>query len=44
MTSDHGFLCSCCGAHHPELPMNYAAEAPAVREPAFAISIDRTQS
>lgn len=36
MTSDLGFTCSCCGAHHSELPMNYTAEAPAVWDPSFA--------
>lgn len=36
MTSDLGFTCTCCGAQHPELPMNYTAEAPAVWDPAFA--------
>ncbi|MFG3345831.1 DUF2199 domain-containing protein [Streptomyces sp. NPDC048018] len=36
MTSDLGFTCTCCGNHHPELPMNYTAEAPAVWDPAFA--------
>ncbi|WP_433543727.1 DUF2199 domain-containing protein (plasmid) [Streptomyces sp. CA-294286] len=40
MTSDLGFLCSGCGAHHPELPMNYAAEAPAAWDPAFADADD----
>ncbi|CAM5470792.1 hypothetical protein SAVIM40S_07201 [Streptomyces avidinii] len=40
MTSDPGFTCSCCGARHPELPMNYAAEAPAVWDPAFADADD----
>jgi len=35
MTSDLGFTCTCCGDHHPELPMNYTAEAPAVWDPAF---------
>lgn len=40
MTSDLGFTCSCCGAHHAELPMNYSAEAPAVWDPAFADADD----
>lgn len=40
MTSDLGFTCACCGAHHPELPMKYTAEAPAVRQPAFADAED----
>ncbi|MGW5370948.1 hypothetical protein ACWER6_09245 [Streptomyces sp. NPDC004009] len=38
MTSEFGFLCACCVAHHPELPMNHTAEAPAVWHPAFAFS------
>ncbi|MFJ8563692.1 DUF2199 domain-containing protein [Streptomyces sp. NPDC093514] len=40
MTSDLGFTCSCCDARHPELPMNYTAEAPAVWDPAFADADD----
>ncbi|UUY52420.1 DUF2199 domain-containing protein (plasmid) [Streptomyces yangpuensis] len=40
MTTDLGFACSCCGAHHPELPMNYTAEAPAVWDPTFADADD----
>ncbi|WP_232109654.1 DUF2199 domain-containing protein [Streptomyces buecherae] len=36
MTSGLGFACACCGAHHPEPPMNYTAEAPSVWDPAFA--------
>ncbi|WP_405619983.1 DUF2199 domain-containing protein [Streptomyces sp. NBC_01511] len=40
MTSDLGFACSCCGAHHPELPMNYTAEAPAVWDPTFTDADD----
>ncbi|MFB6516998.1 hypothetical protein [Streptomyces sp. NPDC056401] len=36
MTSDIGFTCTCCGAHHSELPMNYTAGAPAVWDPSFA--------
>ncbi|GAA4031128.1 DUF2199 domain-containing protein [Streptomyces plumbiresistens] len=40
MTSDLEFTCACCGAHHPELPMNYTAEAPAVWDPAFADADD----
>ncbi|MDQ0798312.1 hypothetical protein QFZ58_006800 [Streptomyces sp. B1I3] len=40
MTSDLGFTCACCGTHHPELPMNYTAEAPAVWESAFADADD----
>ncbi|MFG2415501.1 DUF2199 domain-containing protein [Streptomyces goshikiensis] len=40
MTSDLGFTCSCCGAHHPELPMNYTAEAPFVWDPTFADADD----
>ncbi|EFL12791.1 DUF2199 domain-containing protein [Streptomyces sp. C] len=40
MTSDFGFTCSCCGARHPVLPMNYTAEAPAVWDPAFAHADD----
>jgi hypothetical protein len=40
MTSDIGFTCTCCGAHHRELPMNYTAEAPAVWDPAFADADD----
>ncbi|MFF4422665.1 DUF2199 domain-containing protein [Streptomyces sp. NPDC001549] len=40
MTSDRGYTCSCCGAHHSELPLHYAAEAPAVWDPAFAEADD----
>lgn len=40
MTSDLEFTCACCGAHHPELSMNYTAEAPAVWDPAFADADD----
>lgn len=40
MASDPGFSCSCCGAHHPELPMNFTAAAPAVWDPAFADAED----
>lgn len=40
MTSDLGFTCMCCGARHPELPMNYTAEAPTVWDPAFADAED----
>lgn len=40
MIGDPGFRCSCCGAHHPELPMNYTTEAPAVWDPAFATADD----
>ncbi|GAA1271472.1 hypothetical protein GCM10009646_68280 [Streptomyces aureus] len=36
MTTDLGFTCQRCGARHPELPMNYTADAPAVWDPAFA--------
>lgn len=36
MTSDLGFTCPRCGAHHPEPPMHHTAEAPAVWDPAFA--------
>ncbi|MDJ0385998.1 DUF2199 domain-containing protein [Streptomyces sp. G-G2] len=28
MPTDPGFTCSCCGEHHPELPMSYSATAP----------------
>ncbi|MFF3014431.1 DUF2199 domain-containing protein [Streptomyces sp. NPDC057939] len=38
MTSDLGFICARCGAHHPELPMNYTADAPAVWRAEFADS------
>ncbi|MFJ8856610.1 DUF2199 domain-containing protein [Streptomyces sp. NPDC102437] len=34
------YTCSCCGAQHPELPMNYTVEAPAVWNPAFADADD----
>ncbi|WP_442816101.1 DUF2199 domain-containing protein [Streptomyces sp. NBC_01233] len=44
MTSDLGITCSCCGAHHPDLPMNCTAEAPAVWDPAFADAEDRLLS
>lgn len=40
MTSDLGFACSSCGAHHSELPMNYTTEAPAVWVPTFADADD----
>lgn len=40
MTNDLGFACAGCGAHHPELPMNYTADAPAVWEPDFAEADD----
>lgn len=40
MTSDIGFTCTCCGAHHLELSMNYTAEAPAVWAPSFADADD----
>ncbi|MFF9198427.1 DUF2199 domain-containing protein [Streptomyces sp. NPDC014779] len=40
MTTEPGFTCTCCGAHHAELPLHYAAEAPAVWEPAFADADD----
>ncbi|MYT68120.1 DUF2199 domain-containing protein [Streptomyces sp. SID8367] len=40
MTSDFGFTCSCCGAHHPELPMNYTSDAPVVWDQAFADADD----
>ncbi|MBJ6612786.1 DUF2199 domain-containing protein [Streptomyces sp. I4(2020)] len=35
MASDPGFTCSGCGARHPELPMNYTADAPAVWDAGF---------
>ncbi|MGY4280622.1 hypothetical protein ACVILE_006802 [Streptomyces sp. M18.1] len=40
MTSVLGFTRTCCGVHHPELPMNYTAEAPAVWGPACADADD----
>ncbi|MFH8242666.1 DUF2199 domain-containing protein [Streptomyces sp. NPDC018321] len=40
MISHTGFTCGCCGARHPELPMNYPAVAPAVWDPAFADADD----
>ncbi|MEU1951200.1 DUF2199 domain-containing protein [Nocardia rhamnosiphila] len=40
MIGDLGFRCSCCGAHHPELPMSYTTDAPAVWDPAFATADD----
>ncbi|PVC93886.1 DUF2199 domain-containing protein [Streptomyces sp. CS147] len=40
MTSDFGFTCTCCGAHHSELPMNYTVGAPAVWDPSFADADD----
>ncbi|MFJ5138836.1 DUF2199 domain-containing protein [Streptomyces sp. NPDC088707] len=36
MTKDLGFTCSCCGAHHPELPMNYSTNAPHVWDESFS--------
>ncbi|MFE6817753.1 DUF2199 domain-containing protein [Streptomyces sp. NPDC057677] len=41
MTRDLGFTCSCCGAHHPELPMNYSTTAPYVWDESFS---DRSDS
>ncbi|MFC9339196.1 DUF2199 domain-containing protein [Streptomyces sp. NPDC057020] len=41
MTRDLGFTCSCCGAHHPELPMNYSTIAPDVWDESFS---DRSDS
>lgn len=40
MTSDIGFTCTCCGAHHSDLPMNYTAGAPAVWDASFADADD----
>ncbi|MGI8333634.1 hypothetical protein ACRYCC_27105 [Actinomadura scrupuli] len=28
MSGDTGFTCSCCGRHHSELPLSFAAPAP----------------
>ncbi|MFF1560732.1 DUF2199 domain-containing protein [Streptomyces sp. NPDC058279] len=36
MTNDPGFTCSCCGARHPELPMNYSTAAPYVWDESLA--------
>ncbi|MFF2525087.1 DUF2199 domain-containing protein [Streptomyces liangshanensis] len=40
MTNDPGFTCSCCGEHHAELPMNYAATAPYVWDDRYADESD----
>ncbi|MFF7333351.1 DUF2199 domain-containing protein [Streptomyces sp. NPDC008150] len=40
MTSDHGFTCSCCGEHHAQLPMGYAATAPYMWNESFADTPD----
>jgi hypothetical protein len=40
MTTDLGYICSCCGGHHAELPMGYSAHAPYVWDPAFADAPD----
>jgi hypothetical protein len=40
MTNDLGFTCSCCGEHHTELPMSYAATAPYAWDPGFADAPD----
>ena len=35
MTSDLGYTCSCCGAHHAQLPMAYGFEAPDLWDTSF---------
>ncbi|MFF3617217.1 DUF2199 domain-containing protein [Streptomyces sp. NPDC002580] len=36
MADDLGFICSCCGRHHAELPMQFSAMAPDVWSETFA--------
>ncbi|MGW6706698.1 DUF2199 domain-containing protein [Streptomyces sp. NPDC054956] len=40
MSNDPGFTCSCCGAHHAELPMSYSSPAPDAWDPAFENDAD----
>ncbi|WP_433591462.1 DUF2199 domain-containing protein [Nocardia sp. CA-145437] len=40
MTGGLGFVCSCCGVRHSEVPMNYTTAAPVVWEPDFADAED----
>ncbi|MFJ4326835.1 DUF2199 domain-containing protein [Streptomyces tricolor] len=41
MTGAHGLTRTCCGARHPEPPVNCTAEAPAVWDQSFAGADDR---
>lgn len=47
MAIDPGYTCSCCGEHHPELPMGYSTMAPDVwdesleRDPDSMLSSDQ---
>jgi hypothetical protein len=43
MSNDLGFMCSCCGDHHAELPMSYSTMAPDVWDPIFEGDPDSTQ-